>query len=1700
MRIVLSLCAVIIASVCPGFAGSQDALIAHLKAGRAQSIVTYGTSLTAGGAWVGQLQGALDRQFPGLTKVVNSGAGAMWSKWGVEHLEERVIGKQPDAVLIEFAINDAFLEYKTSTQQARTNLEQMIDRIVQSHPQCQVILMTMNPPIGVHRERRPKVDDYYEVYRQVARARNLLLIDHHPNWTKVLQEDAATFNRYVPDGIHPDALGCERVILPQLLKSLGLQAPATTTLPPTLVLTSPVDYQVFQREDRSHGAVTVAGTLTFEAKARFRWRGKSLTGAVSEQWVELPVTAVTRAFSLKVTLPAGGWYRLEIQAYNGDTVLAQTQVEHVGMGEVFVVSGQSNSSNWGAEKLVPETGLVASFDGRTWSVADDPQSGCDGSTGGSFIPAFGDALARKYRVPIGVASTGQGATSVRQWLPGGVRVKQQPTTGGMKQVGSGEWESNGGLFNRLVQRCALLGPRGFRAVLWHQGESEAGQSRAGYPADRQITGAQYFEFMTLLIRASREKAGWPVPWFTAQATYHHAGDPADAEFRAAMKKLWDDGASQEGPDTDALREEYRSGVHFNGKGQREHGRLWAEKVGAYLDRELATAARAQLVHKVAEDFEQTPWLPDQWNKAKGQVSLVAEAAPDVRAATSVKMDIAFSGEGFEPFTAVPPQPLWIPGDAKTVTVRFKLSDSRCAFIVGFLDGWGRDRIAGSSLAWDIRPDPSGNWKTATFKVPETWTRPVQIRGITTHNWETQKVKNTLHIQVDDIEVDTDLKDVDPKTGVLTTWKPEPSPANPAQSFRECPRTSLVAVELNTGEEANVFTSNTPAVKIRLKNWKPGELTGKLACQLVDEAGQVVQQFEQPLAVASSAALSTPLKAERFGLYTLNTRVTLSDQTDRTEQMVLARLPVERNLTESEKLASPYGLNVHSGSKTVIQPFKKAGLVWFREYAFAYDWVVRARGEDGRYGGWPYYPKIVGAYTDAGVKCLPVIQKSVEAPAVVGGKVTGRIGPDRQWSREIASLVMAFPQLMHWELSNEYDLAGGNWKVEETIDWANYRAYHRQFANILEIMGGGELTAVENGRAGIWPERLRRCVQSGDFEKIAVVNVHHYCGTDAPEASLSNFNMGSESRLPTLLFDDLRAVKRAAQADGRKRQSWLTEFGWDTLAGPVVSPTEQAVFLPRAWMMALAAGTDKAFWFYNFDAPNPKQFFDGCGLLDAKGEPKLSLCALAGLTSVLPQPHYVGDLEAGTNTCGYVFEDGGKLFASLWRIQGKEGPSVQFQAEQLRDYLGNPIRGDTVRLTMAPVYAVGLSKNDRWFKQTAYSLETPHLVPAAAGDLVCPRVHLTNSRPEAIACRLQLVLPEGWTAEKAAVSASIAPGASQDIDLPFSLPFTEGLGFKEARLVVTEDKQIKQMAVKVLVQSPLTVQISPMEGRPGKTQVTVTVGNRSARPLNGRLTVRVPASWKAFTPEVSIPDLKPQETRAIICPFEWRADWKPEETAQITLDFGADKRITRSLIPNQYALHLAKGIKIDGRLEDWTPETQLPAWMLGSTLGDANATVHLAWAREGLYGAVAVQDSKLLVKDPRSFWAGDALELFLDSADNKQPRVAVSGDHQFWFVPLPDAHRVYLGQWKMKDEIAATRYDLSAMQGVANSTADGYVMEFLLPANQLRNYHPHPGGRLGLNLNLTVQGQQSPREVYWPAPKSSGVPGHPDRWGTVLLLE
>ena len=249
------------------------------------------------------------------------------------------------------------------------------------------------------------------------------------------------------------------------------------------------------------------------------------------------------------------------------------------------MAGQSNSANHGEGRQQPKSPLVVAFGNGVWQPARDPEPGATGK-GGSFLPAFGDAMVDRFHVPVALVPLGVGSTSVREWLPKGDAVAAPCDTGrNLVCIASNRWVCTGELFSHIVQAETMLGTNGFRAVLWHQGESDS-----HVPPDRQITPAQYRQYLQRIIEASREVAGWRVPWFVAQASYHNPEDQGSPELRAAQKSLATDGVALPGPNTDTLGPEFRQnngrGVHFNPKGLQRHGDMWADAVTPWLEQQL----------------------------------------------------------------------------------------------------------------------------------------------------------------------------------------------------------------------------------------------------------------------------------------------------------------------------------------------------------------------------------------------------------------------------------------------------------------------------------------------------------------------------------------------------------------------------------------------------------------------------------------------------------------------------------------------------------------------------------------------------------------------------------------------------------------------------------------------------------------------------------------------------------------------------------------------------------------------------------------------------------------------------------------------------------------------------------------------------------------------------------------------------------
>ena len=350
----------------------------------------------------------------------------------------------------------------------------------------------------------------------------------------------------------------------------------------TIKVESPVQYQVIQRDDQNYGWVDVQVSTLEKNLSKIQLEHRLFLNGKISTWEEVDGEWKNGKFVSRIRMPSGGWHSLEVR--DSRTPDLRSQVVQFGVGELFVVAGQSNSGNYGEVKQSTQTRLVSAFDfeNKKWQLAKDPQPGA-GGRGGSIMPLLGDALSKKLNLPIGIIAYGQGGTSVREWLPQGSMFPNPPTVENkVRKINDGEWESLGKIYPGFIERMKAFGKNGFRAVLWHQGESDANQK----DPTRTLSGLLYEKYLTQLILKTRADLEWDVPWFVAQATYHVPGDEADPNIRKAQASLWKNGVALEGPDTDQLKGNLRGrngqGVHFSGPGLHAHAKEWAEKVSPWL--------------------------------------------------------------------------------------------------------------------------------------------------------------------------------------------------------------------------------------------------------------------------------------------------------------------------------------------------------------------------------------------------------------------------------------------------------------------------------------------------------------------------------------------------------------------------------------------------------------------------------------------------------------------------------------------------------------------------------------------------------------------------------------------------------------------------------------------------------------------------------------------------------------------------------------------------------------------------------------------------------------------------------------------------------------------------------------------------------------------------------------------------------------
>ena len=123
----------------------QSRLVKSLSEGKDQTLVVYGTSITRmgnGPVWVGAVGDKLNGLYNNHLTLLNKGRSGECSTWALANLADSVLVYNPDAVLIEFTTNDAVENKGVSVEQCKTNTEELIARILEANPDCEIILHT----------------------------------------------------------------------------------------------------------------------------------------------------------------------------------------------------------------------------------------------------------------------------------------------------------------------------------------------------------------------------------------------------------------------------------------------------------------------------------------------------------------------------------------------------------------------------------------------------------------------------------------------------------------------------------------------------------------------------------------------------------------------------------------------------------------------------------------------------------------------------------------------------------------------------------------------------------------------------------------------------------------------------------------------------------------------------------------------------------------------------------------------------------------------------------------------------------------------------------------------------------------------------------------------------------------------------------------------------------------------------------------------------------------------------------------------------------------------------------------------------------------------------------------------------------------------------------------------------------------------
>ncbi len=209
-----------------------------------------------------------------------------------------------------------------------------------------------------------------------------------------------------------------------------------------------------------------------------------------------------------------------------------------------------------------------------------------------------------------------------------------------------------------------------------------------------------------------------------------------------------------------------------------------------------------------------------------------------------------------------------------------------------------------------------------------------------------------------------------------------------------------------------------------------------------------------------------------------------------------------------------------------------------------------------------------------------------------------------------------------------------------------------------------------------------------------------------------------------------------------------------------------------------------------------------------------------------------------------------------------------------------------------------------------------------------------------------------------------------------------------------------------------------------------------------------------------------------------------------------KTLAFAAVPN-----LPGDFVIDGKAEKWAGIAALP--LKPEYGGDRSLqSMQLGWRADGIYARFTVIDPNhhMDMAQLGNFWRADNVEVWIDCLNAKERFRARHAGQQFWIWPEGSADDASLAGGESVVEKKGGSFvphtlHQAELQRMSTRTADGYILEFRIPAERLVDADFAPGRIIGLNTYISTM---SGTDWYWSAGKEAGTYAQPDTWGDLLL--